>query len=44
MIAYSEEFQDHGANVSGFRKRIGKAVDRIKRGDILLCYMTGVKR
>ncbi len=39
-----QEFQDHGAEVSGFRKRMHNAVERIKHGDILLCYLTGVKR
>ena len=39
-----QEFQDHGAKVSGFRKRMHNAVERIKPGDILLCYLTGVMR
>ncbi len=39
-----QEFRDHGATVSGFRKRMHKAVERIKPGDILLCYLTGVMR
>ncbi|PYI94366.1 MAG: hypothetical protein DME97_02605 [Verrucomicrobia bacterium] len=39
-----QEFQNHGAKVSGFRKRMHNAVERIKPGDILLCYLTGVKR
>jgi hypothetical protein len=39
-----EEFRDYGANVSGFRKRMHNAVERIKAGDILLCYLTGVMR
>ena len=39
-----QEFQDHGANVSGFRKRMRNAVERIKPGDVLLCYLTGVMR
>jgi hypothetical protein len=38
------EFRDHGAKVSGFRKRMHNAVDRIKPGDVLLCYLTGVMR
>jgi hypothetical protein len=37
-----QEFRDYGATVSGFRKRMHNAVDRIKRGDVLLCYLTGV--
>ena len=39
-----EEFQRHGANVSGFRKRMHNAVERMKRGDVLLCDLTGVMR
>jgi len=39
-----QEFSDHGATVSGFRKRMHNAVLRIKPGDILLCYLTGVMR
>jgi hypothetical protein len=39
-----QEFRDYGACVSGFRKRMHNAVERIKPGDILLCYLTGVMR
>ncbi len=39
-----QEFQDHGGTVSGFRKRMHNAVERIEPGDILLCYLTGVMR
>jgi hypothetical protein len=39
-----QEFRDYGATVSGFRKRMHNAVERIKRGDVLLCYLTGVMR
>ncbi len=39
-----QEFRDHGASVSGFRKRMHNAVERMKPGDILLCYLTGVMR
>lgn len=39
-----QEFQDHGAKVSGFRARMHNAVERMKPGDILLCYLTGVMR
>src|SRR5438132_4498249 len=39
-----QEFRDYGAGVSGFRKRMRNAVERIKPGDILLCYLTGVMR
>jgi hypothetical protein len=38
------EFQEAGANVSGFRSTRQKMVERIKPGDILLCYLTGVMR
>lgn len=39
-----QEFRDYGGSVSGFRKRMHNAVERIKPGDILLCYLTGVMR
>ena len=39
-----QEFRDYGASVSGFRKRMHNAVERIRPGDILLCYLTGVMR
>jgi hypothetical protein len=39
-----EEFKNYGAHVSGFRERMHNAVERIKPGDILLCYLTGVMR
>jgi len=39
-----QEFRDYGAGVSGFRKRMHNAVERIKSGDVLLCYLTGVMR
>src|SRR5438105_12187952 len=39
-----QEFRDYGSGVSGFRKRMHNAVERIKPGDILLCYLTGVMR
>src|SRR5436190_21579031 len=39
-----EEFKAYGAGVSGFRKRMHNAVERIQPGDILLCYLTGVMR
>jgi hypothetical protein len=38
------EFRDAGASVSGFRPIRRKTVERIKPGDILLCYLTGVMR
>lgn len=39
-----EEFQKAGANVTGFRENSWKRAERIKKGDIFLCYMVGVKR
>jgi len=39
-----QEFLKAGAQVSGFRKRRWKTVQRIKPGDYLLCYLTGVSR
>jgi hypothetical protein len=39
-----EEFQNAGARVSGFRLRMRRAVGRIQKGDVLLCYLTGVMR
>ncbi len=39
-----QEFMEAGATVSGFRERRWKTVQRIKPGDYLLCYLTGVSR
>ncbi len=39
-----DEFRTAGANVSGFLPRRRRAAGRIKAGDILLCYLTGVMR
>ena len=39
-----KEFRDAGASVSGFRTRRKKSVQAIQKGDILLCYLTGVMR
>lgn len=39
-----EEFRNAGAKVSGFRYIRRSMVDRIKPGDILICYLTGVMR
>jgi hypothetical protein len=39
-----KEFLDSGAEVSGFREGRWKTVQRIKPGDYLLCYLTGVSR
>ena len=38
------EFQKAGARVSGFRQRMGSAAKKVKPGDVLLCYLTGVMR
>ncbi len=38
-------FQDHGANISGFRPRQRKtAFGRVKQGDKLLCYLVKLSR
>jgi hypothetical protein len=40
-----ERFKEHGATVSGFRPRQrGAAFERIKRGDVLLCYLVKLSR
>ncbi len=39
-----QEFLAAGANVSGFRESRWKTVQKIKPGDYLLCYLTGVSR
>jgi hypothetical protein len=38
------EFLNAGASVSGFRDKRWKTVQRIKPGDIFLCYLTGIGR
>src|ERR1700676_3037363 len=38
------EFQEAGANVSGFRAKQVKSAKKMKPGDIFLCYLTGVMR
>lgn len=38
------EFRQAGASVSGFRDRMRKAAEKVKPGDMLLCYLTGVMR
>ena len=38
------EFRQDGAKVTGFRHRMRNTVAKIKPGDVLLCYMTGVMR
>jgi hypothetical protein len=39
-----QEFREAGANVSGFRAKQVKWAQRMKPGDIFLCYLTGVMR
>jgi predicted RNA-binding protein len=39
-----QEFLDSGAAVTGFRETRWKTVQKIKPGDYLLCYLTGVSR
>ena len=39
-----EEFLRAGGNVSGFRRSREKGTSKIKRGDYLLCYCTGISR
>jgi hypothetical protein len=39
-----EEFQAAGATISGFRGTKAATVAKIQKGDILLCYLTGVMR
>jgi hypothetical protein len=39
-----DEFHASGARVTGFRKRMRSNAKRVKLGDVLLCYLTGVMR
>jgi len=39
-----QEFREAGATVSGFSGRRKSIAQRVKPGDILLCYLTGVMR
>lgn len=39
-----KEFLDAGGAVSGFRESRWKAVQKMQKGDYLLCYLTGVSR
>ncbi len=39
-----DEFRATGATVTGFRTRAATVSKRIRPGDVLLCYVTGVKR
>ena len=37
-----DEFRKAGGNTTGFRSRMRQTVAKVKPGDILLCYLTGV--
>ncbi len=37
-----DEFRKAGGSVTGFRSRLHNTANKIKTGDILLCYLTGV--
>ena len=39
-----KEFMAAGARITGFRPRMRNSVARIRKGDILLCYLTGAMR
>ena len=39
-----EEFKKAGSNVSGFRESRWKTVQKIKKGDLFICYLTGISR
>jgi hypothetical protein len=39
-----QQFLDAGAKISGFSATRAKAVEKIRPGDYLLCYLTGVSR
>ena len=39
-----QEFLDAGGTISGFRESRWRTVQRMKPGDFLLCYLTGVSR
>jgi hypothetical protein len=39
-----DEFQNAGSQTTGFREHNRKRASGIKPGDVLLCYLTGVKR
>ena len=38
-----EEFRNAGSRISGFRKQMQNAANKVKPGDVFICYMTGVK-
>src|SRR5690348_5877547 len=39
-----QEFREAGATISGFSAKRRSVAERVKEGDILLCYLTGVMR
>src|SRR4051812_28445060 len=39
-----EAFRAHGGTVSGFRERQRRSADRLKPGDIFLCYLVRLSR
>jgi hypothetical protein len=39
-----EGFKAHGASISGFREKQRKTAERIKVGDIFLCYVVRLSR
>jgi predicted RNA-binding protein len=39
-----DEFLAAGGDVTGFRERRWRSVQQMKRGDYLLCYVTGISR
>jgi hypothetical protein len=39
-----KQFRDAGATTSGFTERMRGNVGKIQKGDIFLCYVTGVMR
>lgn len=39
-----DEFLAHGGKVTGFRESRWSAVQRMRPGDRLLCYLTGISR
>lgn len=39
-----EEFREAGSKTTGFRESRRKSLGRVERGDVFLCYLTGVMR
>ena len=39
-----KQFRDVGARISGFSERMRKVCSKVRPGDTLLCYVTGVMR